>query len=157
MKKHLTLILFVITLICYNLVVLGSNYTPSAEENLYHYVRHQGGMLDEAKKLIKAGANIHHIYKRKETSLHSAAQDGNTEVLQYLIEQGLNNINDQDGGGYTALHYAILGAGTAGSKESNLEKISFLISKNADITITNGFGEDALHYARSLNIHLMVI
>ena len=39
--------------------------------------------------------------------LHVAAEEGNLDVVQYLVEQGLD-VNAKDDSGFTVLHFVVM-------------------------------------------------
>ncbi len=77
------------------------------------------------------------------TALHFAAQNGNTEVVQYLLEHGAD-IKAQDHVlSRTAVHLA--------AENGNLECVKFLAEHGADLLDKDAYGATALHYAAGNN------
>ena len=73
------------------------------------------------------------------TSLHIAAEKGNTDVAMFLIENGAN-VNVADVNGNTPLVFII-------NKTGNLKVIQRLLEKGARVNVQNRTGETALMYA----------
>ncbi|XP_063412561.1 death-associated protein kinase dapk-1-like [Mytilus trossulus] len=72
------------------------------------------------------------------TALHSAASTGNTEIVQLLIDNGIE-INFQNKDGSTALHSAAC--------TGNTESVQLLIANGIEINVQNKDGSTALHKA----------
>ena len=77
------------------------------------------------------------------TALHFAAQKGDMEVVQYLIEHGAD-IKAQDSiFSRSVIHFA--------AENGNLETVKYLTEKGADLLDKDGYGATALHYAAKSN------
>lgn len=82
------------------------------------------------------------------TALHFAAQNGNTDVVRYLLENGAD-IKAQDIKlERAAIHFA--------AENGSLECVKFLAEHGADLLDRDIYGTTALHYAAKKN-HLDVI
>ena len=82
------------------------------------------------------------------TALHFAAQNGNTDVVRYLLENGAD-IKAQDIKlERAAIHFA--------AENGSLECVKFLTEHGADLLDRDIYGATALHYAAAKN-HLDVI
>ncbi len=73
------------------------------------------------------------------TSLHIAAENGNIDIVMFLIENGAN-VNVTDVNGNTPLVFII-------NKTGNLKVIQRLLEKGASVNTQNRTGETALMYA----------
>jgi len=78
----------------------------------------------------------------KRTALINAAFYGNTDLIEWLIENKAD-INAQDRGGWTALHFA--------AQEDRLDVVELLIKKGANSNIKNEYGNKPLFYAEKDN------
>ena len=77
------------------------------------------------------------------TALHFAVQNGDTAVVEYLVEQGAD-IKAQDTIlSRSAIHFA--------AEKGNLECVKFLAEHGADLQDKDAFGATALHYAAKNN------
>ena len=77
------------------------------------------------------------------TALHFAAQNGDTEVVQFLLEHGAD-IKAQDFvHSRSAIHFA--------AEKGNLECVKFLAEHGADLLDKDSVGATALHYAAGKN------
>lgn len=77
------------------------------------------------------------------TALHFAAQNGNIDVVKYLIEHGAD-IKAQDISlSRSAIHFA--------AENGNLDTIKFLAEKGVDLQDKDSLGATALHYAAKSN------
>lgn len=77
------------------------------------------------------------------TALHFAAQNGDTAIVQYLVEHGAN-INAQDEiMSRTAIHFA--------AEQGNLDCIKYLTEHGANLQDKDSIGATAFHYAVKSN------
>jgi serine/threonine-protein phosphatase 6 regulatory ankyrin repeat subunit A/serine/threonine-protein phosphatase 6 regulatory ankyrin repeat subunit B len=77
------------------------------------------------------------------TALHFAAQNGDTAVVQYLIEHGAD-VNAQDAVlSRTAIHFA--------AEQGYLDCIEYLTEHGANLQDKDSFGATAFHYAAKSN------
>uniref|UniRef100_A0AAG5DTI9 Acyl-CoA-binding domain-containing protein 6 n=1 Tax=Anopheles atroparvus TaxID=41427 RepID=A0AAG5DTI9_ANOAO len=93
------------------------------------------GNAQEAKKVIESGKNNQQLNILDDEGLgviHWAADRGNADILQCLLNSVGIDVNLQDCEGQTALHYA--------SSCGNMECIQILLSHNADRSITDKNG-----------------
>jgi len=72
------------------------------------------------------------------TFIHIAVDNGNIEVLKYLVSQGAN-VNVKDNYGKTPLQAAV--------NKNNLEMVEYLISHGADVNVKDYFSRSPLHDA----------
>lgn len=86
------------------------------------------------------GIDAYDGYKR--TALINAALYGNIDLIEWLIENKAD-INFQDRGGWTALHFA--------TQEDRLDVVELLIKKGADSNIKNEYGNKPSFYAEKDN------
>jgi tetratricopeptide (TPR) repeat protein len=76
------------------------------------------------------------------TPLHTAADQGNEEIVTMLLQAGAE-VSSRTSGGWTPLHCAV---------DQNHAKIVHILLKNgADIHACNYAGETVLHYVRDIN------
>ena len=77
------------------------------------------------------------------TALHFAAQNGNTEIVKYLIENGAD-IKAQDLVlSRSAIHFA--------AENGNLDCVKYLTEKDAELQDKDSYGATAFHYAAMSN------
>ena len=82
------------------------------------------------------------------TALHFAAQNGNTDVVRFLLENGADIRARDLKLNRSAIHFA--------AENGNLECVKFLEEHGADVLVRDIYGATALHYAAQNN-HLDVI
>lgn len=121
---------------------IDSNFISINYDSLL-YRACDAGATDIAKLCIEAEAkNIEKTTffgMKSSTSFIAAASKGMTDIVKLILERGLvQDINEEDMGGHTALDYA--------SEIGNIEMAKLLIKWNAD-NVNDGFGRNALYYA----------
>ena len=88
------------------------------------------GKLEELKPLLAAG---HHQRRAKNergrTLLHVAAESGQKEVAQHLLDLARSSVDVQDSDGNTALHLAVL--------SNHVEVADLLLASGASAVIQN--------------------
>jgi len=100
----------------------------------------QKGNLDGVKQIVQAigRQKLDEVLTSKRgvfgyTPLHDAAVNGNTKILDYLLEKTEDShVNFKANGGYTPLHVAI----SSGKKES----VVVLLSHAAELNVRDEFG-----------------
>ena len=139
-------------------------------------------LVEAVRYLTKIGANVNVKYNEPpdDTPLHSAAENGNLEIVKCLIENGAL-INEKGNNGCPPLSAAVCegefevvkflienGAVVnakddqdftplhLGAKEGKLEVIKYLIENGAKIESTDHDGDTPLHMA-ALNGHIEVV
>ena len=102
------------------------------------------GHLDTARYLAGKGANIHAVATNGSgyNALTAAVTAGHTEIVQYLLERGLDP-NYRYGPGYTPL--------LAAAANGHLEILKLLLAHGADATATANDGKSALAIATERN------
>ncbi len=101
-------------------------------DNISYDIR--DGNNEEVKKLLsEVGIDALDGYKR--TSLIWSSFYNNTELLEWLLDNGAN-INHQDRNGFSALHFAV--------KEQRFEASEILINRKADLEIKDSNGNTPL-------------
>ena len=97
------------------------------------------GHLSVAKCLVENGADIHVEASGATTPLQLAAHDGNSVMIDFLLEEGVNP-NARDLKGRTACHYAAAWSGS-------VESVKRLLDAQCDLELTDNTGQTVLHYA----------
>ncbi len=82
------------------------------------------------------------MVNENDMKLIKAADEGNTEQVKALIEEGYN-VNTEDRNGNTLVHWA--------AYTDNVDLLKFLKEKGADLKAVNHFGEQAIHAAAKAN------
>ncbi|WP_341755628.1 ankyrin repeat domain-containing protein [Candidatus Tisiphia endosymbiont of Ptychoptera albimana] len=80
--------------------------------------------------------------------LHAAAYYGYLDIMEFLLEQGIDIDVKSDNGDTPLLIVALTG---------NLEGMKFLVEKGADVTIKNNEGFSVLHIAAQRNVAVSAI
>jgi ankyrin repeat protein len=103
----------------------------------------RGGKLEVFKYLIEKGADINAIDIGGDNALHYATRfpDGNLDLVKLLVDDKGFDVNKQGNYNETALHCAVLGL--------NIDIISFLINKGANLYLKDINGETPYQLARS--------
>ena len=118
------------------LLALFSGCSTPVKEPLIH------DNLNNIKSIIsKDRTKIDEKNEHGNTFLHLAADNGNIEVLKYLVSQGAN-VNVKDNYGRTPLQVAV--------NKNNLEMVEYLISHGADVNVKDSFSKSPLHDAASI-------
>lgn len=108
------------------------------------YVAAGFGSLDAVRALVRLGANMDAKYKSsyysdriKGTALHAAAENGHTEVVEYLLDQGADReaLNGDD---ETPLHLAAT---------TCIKCVKVLVARGANIIARDKYQRTPLHHA----------
>ena len=97
-----------------------------------------GGEIEEARRLIAAGADMAAKDRFGETALHLAATFSHEGVVMILLEAGAD-VGAKDEAGDTALHDA--------AWDGHEGVLKMLLHKGGDVAATNKNGDTALHSA----------
>ena len=97
------------------------------------------GALTTVMKLVEGGADVRATDDEGYTCLMSAADDGHTDIVRYLVGLLEVEVNDRDNKNCTALHYAAEG--------KHADVVQVLIDAGADIEAKNDEGHSPLHLA----------
>ena len=100
------------------------------------------GDVEDARRLIDAGADVNYIDTAGEPPMHGAAACGHVEMVEFLLSQGAR-INTQERFGLTALHWA--------ASHGGLEVARKLVEHGADTSLRNGNGKTARDVAIAYN------
>ena len=114
-----------------------SDYDDSWGGTALHKAAYCGDTA-EAKRLIKAGADVNVQNNGGWTPLHWVARNGQTETALALIKAGAD-VNVQNEADYTPLHWA--------AWPGNTETALALIKAGADVNAQDGNGSTPLHFA----------
>lgn len=90
------------------------------------------GDVAEVKRLLDAGEYVNQITDAEQTLLHVAAEWGNTEVCEVLVNAGAD-LEAQDDWGDTPLYRACL----TGACNKDMDAAVFLVSQGASLTHEN--------------------
>lgn len=113
------------------------------DRELYHAVR-DNEPLARIKALVKRGARVEamqKLYAGDDSALHYAAKGPRIELVHYLIEECLVNVNVKNDFGATPCHWA--------AEEDRDEAIYVLYQNCADVNAKNDAGDTPLHCACS--------
>lgn len=100
------------------------------------------GDLRKIREFLNSGININSKDFGNKTPLMYAAEDGATEIIDYLLKNGAN-INDIDIRGDSSLIIAL--------KNNNIKAAKFLIERGADLSIINEEDKTALTIAKDID------
>ncbi len=107
------------------------------------------GNLVQMKECIHQGVDTEETDKDGKTALHIASNNGQLEIVKYLIETCHVDKEAKDDTGWTALHFA--------SRNGNLEIVKYLIEAcNVNKEAKNNSGCTALHLASFFG-HLVIV
>ncbi len=98
------------------------------------------GDIKEAKKLIKAGADVNAASYEGWSTLMAAADKGRTEMVRFLIDKGAD-VNTADRNGWTAL--------IAAANWGYVDIVKMLLKAGADPAARDDGGTSAAELARS--------
>jgi hypothetical protein len=105
------------------------------------------GRVEELRRLVRRGADVHFQDQRGCTTLHAAVVHGHVEAVRVLVELGADvHTKDQDGA--TPLHVA--------AHQGHVEAVRVLVELGADVHTLDNMGRSALKCA-SLSSHVDVV
>ncbi len=141
------------------LFALASSYgvpPPDGEEvsaRLVYLCRgDRGGNPDEARRLLRLGADVDHRDTQGKTALHRAARAGFSVAMRILLEHGAS-VNIEDGKGETPLFDVI--RSTIKSADRKAEAIRVLMEAGGDPLHANKRGETAREVAVKVGVELV--
>lgn len=97
------------------------------------------GHLEEAQRLVQAGADLNEEDNWGDGPLHEAVRRNNLEVVEYLVGQGAD-IDKGNEDEERPLHLAAL-------FPDRFEVLKYLVGQGADIEAANFCGQTPVHYA----------
>ena len=97
------------------------------------------GALTTVKMLVESGADVRAADTRRDTCLTLAAYFGHTDTVRYLVGLPEVDLNHQQSGNCTALHFAVQG--------QHADIVQVLIDAGADIETKNNKVRSPLHLA----------
>ena len=97
------------------------------------------GNLVIVNGLLALGADINKVNKKGASALHFAAKFASSGTVESLLDQGIS-VNVTDNANKTPLMWAC-------SYSDNLDKITLLISKGAEMSRVSSDGRNCLHFA----------
>ena len=114
---------------------MTTKYTP---KDVYNFAR--DGDVEELIIALNQGDNSTNWYKNKNghTALHFAAYRGFTNIVEILLNRGIDIIS-KDNDGDTALHLA--------AQEGHINIVEMLLNRGIDINSKDNHGYTALHWA----------
>lgn len=105
--------------------------------NLFDAIKDEN--FDNVKELVQAGKSVNEKQRMMLTMpLHVAAQEGNLEILKYLVEKGAK-VNAQTYMKKSPLHFAVI--------NGNLDCAEYLLNKDAKINVQDIKNLTPLWYA----------
>ena len=99
------------------------------------------GNLEIFKKLMELGANINETNSSGLNALHLAVQGNHPNIIVYLIEKCVFDVNSKDFNGSNALHWGI--------NMNSRQAVDYLVYYNIDINAKDKDGETALGIAHN--------
>lgn len=123
-------------------LVLGAGADPDAryppDDGTPIIIASGFGFADIVQQLIQSDANWNATTRTGNFPLLLAAQEGHTEVVEILLKAGIN-VNRAKNDGSVSIMIA--------SQNGHLEIVKMLLEAGANPSITNDFGDTALHKA----------
>ena len=119
----------------------------SGSQNAFGVTPLMSAVIDQDISGVKFFARAQADYLNKKniggaSALHLAARVGNLEIIKLLVENGAK-INIKDNEGWTPLMRSVI--------SSNVDVISYLLTKEADATILNSSSESVIYHAASVS------
>ena len=106
------------------------------------------GQTEMVRYLVMKGADVNALTSSLRTSLHLACNKGILKTIQILVEAG-SDINAQDVDKNTPAHIL--------SSLGYVESLTWLLTKQPNLTLKNSYGETAVEIAASLEIRQIFV
>ncbi|KAJ4926239.1 hypothetical protein JOQ06_008420 [Pogonophryne albipinna] len=120
--------------ICHMLVQAGANLDMCDEDQRTPLMEAcENNFIEVVQYLLRAG-DVEGF-----TCFHLAAKSGHYNIVEYLLNTGVININCQDDGGWTAMIWA--------TEYKHADQVKLLLCKGADISIRDKEENICLHWA----------
>ncbi|XP_067660182.1 putative ankyrin repeat protein RF_0381 [Haliotis asinina] len=97
------------------------------------------GDKDVFDVLIDKGADLSQVGEDKETILHLACEGNNVEIIKYLLNHSIVDIDSRDEKGWTPIMH--------GASHGHKDVFDVLVEAGADLSLVNGYRETILHLA----------
>jgi ankyrin repeat protein len=125
------------------LIERGANVNIVTKQGDSSLIMASRNRLDIVELLVTHGANVNHQNKTGYTPLFTATLEGKPDIVEYLIIQGAD-VNARTTAGDTAL----ICASRRNKNKSHEFIFQLLLLADADITLLNNHGSDAMFYAQ---------
>jgi ankyrin repeat protein len=125
------------------LIERGANVNIVTKQGDSSLIMASRNRLDIVELLVTHGANVNHQNKTGYTALFMATLEGNPHIVEYLIIQGAD-VNARTTAGDTALICAC----RRNENKSHAFIVQLLLLADADITLLNNHGSDAMFHAQ---------
>ncbi|XP_071094732.1 putative ankyrin repeat protein RF_0381 [Haliotis cracherodii] len=129
--RHMEVVKYVLT---YDLVDVNSRGNENRTPVIFAATE---GLVEIFDLIVRKGADLSSITDDKENVLHVACEEGNTEIVKYVLTQNAVNINAREVGGKTPVLVA------AGYGYEDI--FDLLFGEGADLSIVDAEGENILH------------
>jgi len=127
---------------------IGLNETLRPNGDTLMHICAEYGQLELFQYFLERGGDIKVVNFAGETPLHLATREGKINVVEYMVELTLTDLNIKMTDGWTAIHYAAMNAQTV--------ILEYLSKKGADLNARDRFKRTALHWAAEYDNKVIV-